>query len=169
MAAHNGLVEAVLKLVQAHPGVDKSEITARLSRRTVHVKQALYRMRQQGILHVAGPERFWRYFPSAEAAQAHDARLHAEVEERRRLADIKQVRQANLRRKAQRQADGRASNNNRSAAAVRVSLAPGAVLAPDVVVTIAPPPRDRYAPDPGWRGQITADWQARRQSSGAAT
>lgn len=167
MAAHNGLADAVLKLVRAHPGVDKAQIGMRLAAHTRNVKQALYRMRKAGILHTAGPERFWCYFSTAEEAAAHEAHLQAEVEERRRLGQVQQIRQANLRRKAQRMAQGKASNNNRAAMAVQLALQPGTVLSPDVRVTIAPAPRDRWAPEPGWERVITADALARRGVAGA--
>lgn len=162
MAAHNGLAEAVIKLVHRRPGLTMQQIAHELARRSPNIKQALYRMRKAGRVYCAGVAQCWHYYATAEAAAAHDARLRAEAEERRRLSEQTQVRQANLRRKAQRQAAGCPSNNNRAASAVRVSLAPGAVLSPNVRVTIAPPPRDRFAPEPGWVRVISADADARR-------
>ena len=53
----------------------------------------------------------------------------------------------------------------RGARAEALRLPPGVRLAPDVKITIAPPLRDRFAPDPGFERVITGDYMLRRQGA----
>ena len=120
-------------------------------------------LRSTGRIHAAGPRHWQRYYLDAVAADAaHDAlvaQARDHVRERKRAED----RRSKIKQRAQRHHAGAKPVNTRTADIVDINLPPGVVLHAQVRVTIAPAPRDRFAPEPGFFRAITADYMLRRQ------
>lgn len=159
MTAHNGAQSIILAYLAKRPGATFAEIRrdCNLTPKTSMV----VRLREIGLIFAAGPRSWQRYYLCAEQAKAEHERICAEVAERKRARKTCASRQSNLRRRARRQASGGRQADTKQAYAVHVP--PGVILSPDVRVTIAPTPRDRFAPEPGFHKAITADWMLRRQ------
>lgn len=142
MGVRNGASKRVAAYVAAHPGCTRADIL-RACGGDLHWAMPTYCART-GMIYAAGPRSSRRYYPSAELAAEADARIRAEVAERARRRRYRASRQGNLKRRAQRLAAGGRAKNTRGAQQVIV-LRPGETLAPDVRITIAPPPRSRWS------------------------
>lgn len=143
MTARNGVAQRIVAYVAAHPGCTRSELLAGVGITDLRDAMPTY-CRKAGLIHAAGPRSSTRYYPTAEQAKAcHDALVRLTAE--RRLAKKRAAwRKDNLRKRAQRHANGSRPINTRPGSHA-YTLPPGVKLAPDARITVAPPMRDRWA------------------------
>jgi hypothetical protein len=135
----NGAAERIVAYVAAHPGCTRAELMAGCGVADPRWSMPTYCCKA-GLIHVAGPRSWQRYYPTAEQAQSKHAKLCADADARRKAkASADDVLQ-NLRRLMLR----RQAGCRTIACEHRIKLAPGVTLAPDVRITIAPPMRDRW-------------------------
>lgn len=119
-------------------------------------------LRKAGRIHAAGPRSWQRYYSTAEQA----ARAAPRIEAHAKMAEAHRRRVHNTRRalklRSERAAKTGRCIETRPDRRVTPSLPAGAIPAPGIKVTIAPPIRDRWAPAPGWVGPFVSEWRARR-------
>ena len=162
MTAHNGAIARMHALLRDRPGLTSAQIAEAIGVRIVGTGLMAYALRA-GHVHRAGLKRLCRYYATAtEALAAHDALVEATRAERAAKEREWLARQALVRR-GRRHALGCKPVDKRST--VLPPIGKGTVLASGVRLTIAPPLRDRFAPEPGFVGVITADWLARRAAA----
>lgn len=156
----NGRAAMVVEWVTLNPGHKKFEIGAACQFN--HKNGLIPWMIRVGMLYKSGPERGSSYYATAEQAQReHDLNCQRFEEQSRRRAEIKCLRRL-AKRRAMRHSNGSNPRETRPEQ-TRFKLDPGVRLLPSVKITIAPKPRDRFAPEPGFERVITADWMLRRQ------
>jgi hypothetical protein len=143
MSVRNNAAERIAAFVAAHPGCTRAELLAGLGVTDPHWAMPTYCVRS-GRIHRAGPRSSTRYYASAEAAAAAHAAIVKATAQRRQAKKREQWRKDNLRKRAQRHANGSRPTDTRPGHHV-YSLPPGAKLAPDARITVAPPLRDRWA------------------------
>lgn len=135
----NGTSARIVAYVAAHPGCTRANLLAGCGITDSACSLPTYCCKA-GLIHVAGPRSWQRYYPTAEQAQSKHAKLCADADARRKAkASADDVLQ-NLRRLMLR----RQAGCRTIACEHRIKLAPGVTLAPDVRITIAPPMRDRW-------------------------
>ncbi len=143
MSTRNNACTRIAAWVAAHPGCTRSQLLAGLGVTDLHWAMPTY-CAGKGLIHPAGPRGSVRYYPSAEQAAAMHAELVRRVAERRAEKKRKAWRIDNLRKRAQRHAQGSRPTNTRPGQHA-YNLPPGVALAPGVRITIAAPLRDRWA------------------------
>jgi hypothetical protein len=143
MTARTGMTQRIAAYVAAYPGCTRAELIAGCGIAEANSHLPSYCARH-GMIHASGRRGTQRYYATAELAAANHRRHVAEAEERERLRRMRDHKLRNLRLRAKRQAAGQRLVNTRPGRHL-VQLDPGVTLAPDVRITIAPPPRDRWA------------------------
>ena len=139
MTSRNGTAARIVAYVAAHPGCTRAEILAGCGIRRDNDAMPAY-CRKAGLIHPAGPRGSQRYYPTAQQAQAKHARICAEVAARRQAM----VRAAHVAQNLRRMAMRREAGCRTIASEHRIKLPPGATLAANLKITIAPPMRDRW-------------------------
>lgn len=143
MPVRNNASARIVAYVAAHPGCTRAELMAGVGVSDKHWAMPTYCCKA-GLIHAAGPRGSTRYYPSAEmAAAAHD-RIVAMVRQRRRETVRRNQIVGNLRRRMAHHAAGGRRIDTRPGRHF-IALDPGVTLAPDVRITIAPPPRSRWS------------------------
>ena len=143
MSARVGAAQRIAAHVAAHPGCNRAQLLAAMGVTDVHWAMPTY-CASVGLIHQAGPRGSLRYYPTAAQAAAMHDKLVLEVAERKQALRRQRWREDNLRKRAQRHANGSRPINTRPGRHA-YTLPPGVALAPDVRITIAPPMRDRWA------------------------
>lgn len=144
MTTKTGMSQRIAAYVAAHPGCTRAQLLAGIGSTDKRDAMPTY-CRNAGLIFAAGPRGSTRYYPDAEQAYKAHPGLVADAERRRNEAKRRAYVRDNLRERAARHAAGGRVVNSRPDAAHRIELAPGVKLAPDVRITIAPAPRDRWA------------------------
>lgn len=161
MPAKNGATQRVLAFLRAHPGANAAEIRAGCG---VDPKSGLIAwLRTSGMIFVAGPRHWQRYYLDREEAERNHERICVEARESVKHRERVEHRRGALKRRALRQAAGARLADTRRADCCHIVVEPGLVLSPQVRITVAPPLRGRYEPEPGFERVITADYMLRRQ------
>lgn len=163
--AKNGRGAAMIAWIAAHPGRTGKEVCEAAG---VTIKNGLLSyLVARGKVFASGPTHWQRYYPTAEEAQANHEALCREAREHVRRKQAETHRLGTIRKRARRHAQGVKPVNCRTADICDIKLPDGVVLSPTVRILIAPAPRDRFTPDPGFVRVISLDWlQARNQSAG---
>lgn len=140
MTIRNGTAKRIVAFVTRNPGCTRAQMLAACGISELNDAMPAY-CRKQGLIHPAGPRGSQRYYPTAEQAQAAHKSIVAAVKAHRE-AKIKVGRiKQNLLRMAKRRANGART----IASSHRIKLDPGVTLHPEVKITIAAPPKDRWA------------------------
>lgn len=143
--AHNGATERIVAYVKAHPGCLRTEVLASIGASSRNTMSAY--AERMGLIHVAGPKRRYRYYPTAEMAAEADPRLRAEHAEAERQRARTAWSRRNLKLRAQRQAEGRRAVNTRPG--MGAQLDSETVIPETVKLTVAAPFRGRWeTPEP---------------------
>lgn len=149
MTARNGSSAQIVAFVAARPGCTREELLAGLGIGDEHWAMPTY-CTKSGLIFAAGPRGSRRYFPTAEMAAArHQAIVDAVLERRQAkkraawLRDNAKKMAARKQRRPEVVQTIRARNEARRRA--RAALPKDARIPNSVKVTIAPPPRDRWA------------------------
>ena len=147
----NGRGAIIVDFVRSHPGCSARDIRNALGG---HPNNGLLTyLRSVGQVVSVGRRGTQRYFATQAEADAAQARVLLEAEIHRAEIRRQQWRRYEVRRKRLR--------------ALRRELLrlqnSGATVAPDLRVTIARRPPDRYAVDPAFVGEFSREWAQRRQ------
>ena len=166
MAAPNGMIEAIAQFVRQNPGCKSAEIFAALSKGVDRHSSLSVCIKRGRIFH-AGPPANRRYYPDEDAAKAQNEALVVELAEAVAVSQKAKRERHNAamrqRRKAERVARAPAPKPAPKPLTAPAVSVDGMTLAPGCKITKATPFVDRrYAPDAGFRGQITQDWWERR-------
>lgn len=161
MPRATGLSARIAAFVAENPGHTAAEIGAALSFK--HNSGTLNWTMNKGMVFAAGSRHSLRYYPTAKEAEANHERLCALAIKARQENEKLAGRRQNLNRRARRYEKGVAPRNTRRADCLHIELSPGATLAPGVKLLVAPTPKGRFEPDPGFERVITSDWMLRRQ------
>ncbi len=163
MPKPTGLAKRIRDYVDAHPGSPGYEIADALGFK--RSSGELTYLTKRGVIFKAGPRSSQRYYADQETAWKMHDQLVAEAAARKRERIKRQHAIDNLRRRGKRHAAGlRALNTRQNNQVITVDVADGQVIHPNVKVTIAAPFVDRrfgVNAGPGWKGQITAEGEAR--------
>lgn len=144
MASHNGGLARIQRIVQDRPGLRLAELA--LAADVPPSSGLMAYARKVGLVHVAGPRGFQRYYPTVEMAAENDAAVHEEAKQSRLEVKRRAWRDSALRRKAATKAAGR-SKNTRPGEEIK-GQAYGTFTVRGKRFTIAPPPPppgDRFA------------------------
>ena len=164
MPVKNGLSARIIEYVNANPGQLAREIGEALGFK--HGSGMLSYMLGRGLVFAAGPRHWQRLYPTAEAALAQHERLcnEAKATVERKIKET--AKRSAIVRKA-RYAPKIKPRRFSAKAVLKPALKDGAVMSPDVRVTVAPKPRERWAPDPGWVPVFTREWIERTGAANA--
>lgn len=165
MPTKNGLSARVIAHVAAHPGQLPREIGVALGFK--HGSGLLTYLMKTGKLFAAGPRHWHRLYPTAEAAAA----VHEQLCEEAKAIVARKIAATAKRSTIVRKARYAATITKRrppADAVFKPVLKDGALLHPDVRVTLAPKPRNRFDPEPGWAPVFTQDWIERTQAAANA-
>ncbi len=136
MPSHNGGLARIQRIVHDRPGLRLGELAAAAG---VPPSSGLMAYaRRIGLVHVAGPRGFQRYYPTVDMAAENDAAVHEEAKRSRLEVKRRAWRESALRRKAATKAAGR-SKNTRPSQEVK-GQAYGTFTVRGQRMTIAPPP-----------------------------
>jgi hypothetical protein len=166
VAAPNGRIEAIAAFVRENPGKKSAEIFAALAEgKQLHSSLSVAMKRQ--LVFASGPPANRLYYPDAYSAMGNDDRLHreyaAQVKANEKAKKARHRKTQNERRKAERVARAPAPKPAPKPLTAPAVSVDGMTLAPGCKITKAAPFVDyRYAPDTGFKGQITQDWWERR-------
>lgn len=135
MPEKNGGLMRIRRVIHDQPGLRLSELAVAAD---VPPSSGLMAYaRKIGLVHVAGPRGFQRYYPTVEMAADADTAVHEEAKQARIDARRRNWRESSLRRKAATKAAGR-SKNTRPGQEVK-GQAFGTFTVRGQRITIAPP------------------------------
>lgn len=161
MPRKSGRGEQIVQYVQDNPGSRSGEIGAALG--FTARNGMLTWLRKSGLIFAAGPRSWTRYYQTAQQAWENEAKVAAEAIAQREAKMKVTARRGNIRRMAKRHAAGAKPKATRTTDMLHIDLPPGATIAVGVKIQVAPKPRNRFDPDPGFERVITGDWVLRRQ------
>jgi hypothetical protein len=113
-------------------------------------------------IYSSGPRGWHRLYATKELAEQNHERIAAEAEATKRARKVRGWATAEVKRKAARAAAREAKKPEPTKPIGPTTFLPG------VKITVAPTPRPRFAPEPGFVGVITNDWMQRRQGATSA-
>lgn len=163
MAGHNGGLARIQRIVRERPGLRLGELAA--AAEVPPSSGLMAYARKVGLVHVAGPRGFQRYYATVELAAENDQAVHEEARQSRLEVKRRAWRENALRRKAATKAAGR-SKNTRPGQEVK-GEAYGTFTVRGQRITIAPPPPAGRFLDSGAPAAIDAS-QARPWAAAVA-
>jgi hypothetical protein len=160
MAAHNDLSIKIAEYVREHPGCKSAEIWTALTEGRRCYSSLAY-AQQLNLVFAAGPPKCAAYYPDQFSAMENDDRL---IREHKATVEAnKKAKKARARQKRKQKLKAAQINPMKVEAKPAPKLILHSEISSECKITRAEPFVDRrYAPDPGWQGQITADWHERR-------
>jgi hypothetical protein len=157
----------IAEYVRKHPGCKSAEIWAALTENRRCYSSLAYAQNKE-LVFAAGPSTCMTYYPDRFSAMENNDRLIREHEaavkanKKAKRARSKQKQKQQRRVKAAQTKPARSEPRPKLLSQPATSI-DGLKLLPGCKFVRAEPFVDhRYAPDPGWQGQITADWHERR-------
>lgn len=140
MTIRNGTAKRIVAFVTRNPGCTRAQMLAACGISELNDAMPAY-CRKQGMIHPAGPRGSQRYYPTAQQAAAAHERICSETKARREA----KIRASHVAQNLRRMMLRRAAGARTIASEHRVKLDPGVTLSPNLKITIAAPPKDRWA------------------------
>jgi hypothetical protein len=165
MPGKTGLSARLLAYVTANPGKRARDLGKALGFN--HLDGMLSYMTKTRMLFLSGPKYWGRYYVTQADADANADRIAAlaAATRRRKIKATQQRRVEKLRAQKAPEVAARAEAKARIALAKQMlgDDAKRVLIPPTVKVTIAPTPRGRFEPAPGFVGAISSDYVLHRQ------
>lgn len=140
MTTRNGTAARIVAYVAAHPGCTRAELLQGCGIADYRDAMPTY-CTKAGLIFPAGPRGSQRYYPTAQQAAAAHERICSETKARREA----KIRASHVAQNLRRMMLRRAAGARTIASEHRVKLDPGVTLSPNLKITIAAPPRERWA------------------------
>ena len=140
MTVATGMSARIVAYVRINPGCERMEMARALGISDPRWSLPTY-CRKAGLIFAAGPRSWTRYFPTEQEAKAAHPVICKQAEAQRQAKVREQAVLGNLRKLMKRAESGRISHPSKH----RIKLEPGVTLHPKVKITIATPPKERWA------------------------